>query len=147
VQWEENLVQVLLTGRYLQYNDEEFGNPITNWELNQLKQAGLIAHYDDDFVHLQQQTDASTPSDQRSYYLNTTLPRDQVKRVEEALASTHLNERFSVRMHERYIIIRAENGIAFDSFDAAENAREMLLTYAPEVFAETVVAFVEIVTT
>ena len=54
VQWEENLVQVLLSGRYLNYNREQFGNPITNWELNQLRQAGLIAHYDDDFVHLQQ---------------------------------------------------------------------------------------------
>ena len=87
-----------------------------------------------------------TSANQRSYYLNTTLPHDQVRRVEQALADVQFQDRFSVRMHERYIIIRAENGMAFDSFDAAENAREVLLSYAPDVFADTVVAFVEIVT-
>lgn len=146
VQWEQNSVQILLTGRYRQYNGSDFGNPITNWELGQLKQAGIVTAFDDDFVHLNQQSETNQATKKRAYYLNTTLPKEKNTEVQKILQTHNLHHRFSVRIYENYTIIRAEQGRTFHNFDSAESARETLLANAPEIFADTVVAFVEMTT-
>lgn len=144
VQWEENRVQDLLSGKYRPFTVETAGNPISDYELSQLKNAGVVDRYDGDLIHLCPTPDiiAHTPS--RSYYLNTALPKIRKEEVEIKLREFQLQDKFSVRTQEKFVIIRGPNGMAFLGFDDAEKARELLMSYAPEMFQETAVAFVEI---
>lgn len=142
VQWEENRVQALLSGRYIPYSEDRFGNAITDYELNQLKNTGVVVDYDDELVHLSPMTNTIIPS--RSYYLNTTLPKSRVQEVRDALEQFELQDLYSVRLQEIFVIVRARAGMAFSSFDEAEHAREALAGIAPDLFGGTVVAFVEV---
>jgi hypothetical protein len=142
VQWEENRVQALLSGRYFSYSAEQFGNTITDYELNQLKNTGAVVDYDDDLVYLSAMIDMSLPK--RSYYLNTTLLKDRVQDVQQRLEQLNLAERYAVRLQDVFVIVRSHAGTVFGSFDEAERARELLAEHDPDIFGGTVVAFVEV---
>ena len=144
VQWEENRVQALVNGRYYPYDGTRYGNAISDWELNQLKSSGVVDHYDEELVYLSPLPTIAAQVPTRSFYLNTTLHKSKVNEVEELLEKDGLKDKFSVRVHGIFTIIRGRSGMPFTTFDDAERAREVLLEHAPELLADTVVAFVEI---
>ena len=144
VQWEENRVQALVNGRYHPYNPDLYGNAISDWELNQLKNSGVVDSYDDELVYLSPLPTIAAQIPTRSFYLNTTLHKSKTDEVEKALLHEDLAEKFSVRVQGIFTIVRGHNGHAFATFDEAERAREVLLEHAPELLGDTVVAFVEV---
>lgn len=144
IQWEENRVQDLLSGRYSSYSDDDFGNAITDYELNQLKNSDIVADYDEHLIYLQPDISTSVTTSGRTYYLNTTLLKSDVAKVKNILSTNNFAEYFSVRVQEIFVIIRGAAGTAFQNFDEAERAREMLIEHHPEILGNTVVAFVEI---
>ncbi|GAB5490032.1 MAG: hypothetical protein Phog2KO_02470 [Phototrophicaceae bacterium] len=144
IQWEENRVQDLLSGRYTSFVDEDYGNAITDYELNQLKNSGIVADYDEHLIYLQPDISTTATTSGRTYYLNTTLPKSEVEIVKNILATDALAEHFSVRVQEIFVIIRGPSGTAFQNFDDAERAREILIDHNPDILGGTVVAFVEI---
>jgi hypothetical protein len=52
VQWDDNKVQDLLTGEYLEFDRKEVSHTITDVELDQLISAGSVEHYNQQFVWL-----------------------------------------------------------------------------------------------
>lgn len=145
VQWEENRVQDLLSGKYRSFSAETAGNPISDYELSQLKNVGVVDRYDMELIHLCPTPDIIAHTPARSYYLNTGLPKTHKDAVEKCLLKFQFEGKFSVRTQEKFVIIRGPNGMAFAGFDEAEKARELLISFAPETFQDTVVAFVEII--
>ncbi|MDQ7025060.1 MAG: hypothetical protein Q9P44_05820 [Anaerolineae bacterium] len=144
VQWEVNRVQALVNGRYYSYDSERYGNAITDWELNQLKNSGVVDDYDTELVYLSPLPTIAAQIPTRSFYLNTTLPKSKMKEVEELLEKEGLTDKFAVRVQGIFTIIRGRSGRIFITFDEAERAREILLECAPALLRDTVVAFVEI---
>lgn len=142
VQWEEERVQSLLTGRYVHYAESDYGNAITDYELNQLMETGIVEGYEEEWVYISQIP--TTVASSRSYYLNTTLPKKDDSRVAEALQRHGVADQFAVRIQEIFVIIRRNMGMPYRSFDEAERARELLVELDPDLFAKTVVAFVEV---
>jgi len=144
VQWEENRVQALMTGRYSNFENEMFGTAITDYELTQLKNSGIVDHYDEELVYLSPLASIAAQLPTRSYYLNTTLHKSRMKEVQEFLDEAGLSERYSVRVQEIFVIIRGPAGMPFVSFDEAEIVREQLVAAFPESLQDMVVAFVEV---
>jgi hypothetical protein len=151
VRWSENRVQELETGNYRDYDSHDFGAPITDYELKQLKSAGLVVDYDLDVVWLctmpdRQDLDWLTSWEQdraRSYYLHTTLPDSMMGAVEDLLEALSLAGSFQARIRDNCVVLWSSEGTSFRKFDEAEKARQLLVTSAPEAFANIVVAFVE----
>jgi hypothetical protein len=151
VRWQENRVQELQTGQYRLYNRRDFGAPITDYELSQLKSSGIVEaytetqvtlcplpeHYEIQYLTLWEQRR------KRSYYLNTTLSVEQFDTVSDLLHDRNLQDAFLPRMRDGFVILWGHNGISFSKFDDAERARELLVSRAPQMFKDTVVAFVE----
>lgn len=145
IQWEENRVQDLLLGRYSAYSESDFESAITDYELNQLKNSGVVADYDESLVYLQPDVNTDVSNAGRTYYLNTTIPKSRVKEVTGMIESVpEIADEFSVRIKEIFVIIRGRSGIAYQNFDDAERAREVLIETFPDLLADTVVAFVDV---
>lgn len=144
VQWEENRVQALLSGRYYPYDPERYGNAISDFELNQLRNSSVVDHYDEELVYISPLPNIAAQVPPRTFYLNTTLSKDKMQEVTAALDKAGLSERFSVRVQELFVIIRGQAGLAFPTLDDAERAREMLDEQFPELLSDMVVAFVEV---
>lgn len=144
VQWEDNQVQDLLTGKYRHYLQDNFGTEITDYELTQLKNKGVVAAYDSTTVFLFSSPDITPRMRGRSYYLNTTLLKTQVHLVQQALENGDLAQQYAVRVRDDFVVIWAHDGVAFENFDDAEAAREQLLARVPDLLQDMVVAFVEI---
>lgn len=151
VRWSENQVQELETGHYRIYEKREFGAPITDYELNQLKMAGIVHYYDREIVELNPQPErieqAHLPeweqSRVRSYYLNTTLPGTLLQDVVDLLDDMELTEAYQARIRDDFVVLWGSKGISFHKFDDVEKARFHLAAAAPEAFGNTVVAFIE----
>lgn len=150
VKWSDNRVQELLTGQYRQFDNRDFGSHITDFELNQLKQAGIVETFDDSSVWLTEAPERSQfyragvrEARVRSYYLNTTLDHDQISTIVSSLERLGLEEEFHARNRYDFVVIVGTQGRAFPSFDEAEEARCLLIDQAPEIFQDTVVAFIE----
>jgi CheY-like chemotaxis protein len=154
VQWDETRVQELMSGRYRVYDDKDFGHAITDYELNQLKAAGRVEHYNRQYVWLyalpetgrfdhESKTLESHPNRVRSYYLNTTLPKTRQAEVEKVLTLMNLHNDFLVRNRGDVIAILGKNGTPFWQLKDAERAQKHLIAKAPEVFKYTAIAFIE----
>jgi hypothetical protein len=144
VRWEAKQVQNLLNGKYRAYSDDLFGSAITNYELNQLKQAGVVGDYNDEMVYLRSRPNITPARTGRSYYLNTTHPRDALEDIQAALVLESLLEQFSVRVRDDFVVVWGKDGTAFRRFEDAEMARELLVKRMPDLFGDTVIAFVEV---
>lgn len=144
VQWEETRVQELLNGRYRAYDDSQFGNEITDFELNQLVRAGVVEHYDAELVSLSSLSNIMPETPSRVYYLNTTLGREALRDIQSALDELGLRDVLTARLRDDFVVIWKKDGAAFYRFDDAERNREQLMLKSPELFSDTVVAFVEI---
>jgi hypothetical protein len=151
VRWSENRIQELETGQYRNYAVNDFGAVITDYELNQLKAAGLVDYYDTEIVKLRPLPDrynmdwltAWEKKRTRSYYLHTTLPGSMLRDVEDLLDDLGLSTSFQARVRDDFVVLWSSKGMSFQKFDDAEKARHLLVTRAPEAFTNTVVAFVE----
>ncbi len=154
VQWDETRVQELLTGRYRSYGDGDFGHVITDYELNQLKAAGRVEHFNRQYVWLyslpeagRYETDTKAPyyirKRVRSYYLNTTLPKERLEEIQVLLDALELNHEFLVRARNDLISILGKNGAPFRSLQDAELAQKHLISKAPAIFQHTAIAFIE----
>jgi hypothetical protein len=142
VQWAENQVQDLLSGKYSDFSREQFGSEITDYEINQLVITGLVEKYDNELVYLSA-TPHITPMPKRSYYLNTVLSDSDLNNVQTTLDDLDLIEHFTARVRDNFVVIWGRNGLPFRRFDDAEKARELLAVKAPGLFGATVVAFIE----
>lgn len=145
VQWETNQIQNLVSGKYLPFDDSQYGYAITDYELNQLKHIGIVAHYDAIQVTLSAHKGVMTSLSKRSYYLNTTLSKTHLSQIELAFSEANLDTLFSLRIRDDFVVIWAQNGLAFQHFEDAEKARLLLVATFPDLLQETVVAFVEVV--
>jgi hypothetical protein len=143
VQWEENRVQDLQSGRYYAYTTHAETTPITDFELSELRKVGIVEDYDDLLVHLSPLPNiVDVPV--RYYYVNTAQHKDLCHLIEDRLRECGLLSEFSVRTQERFVIVRAADGHGFISFDAAERARQTLMQQLPDLMQTAVVAFTEI---
>jgi len=142
VQWEPNRVQHLVDGRYIPYKDEHFGSAISDYELNQLRNTRLIADYDEELVFISPLSNTQAYSG-RTFYLNTTLPKARYQEVLASVREAGFGGEYSVRIQEIFVIIRGTAGIAFQTFDEAEKAREQLVSHLPDLLGNMVVAFME----
>lgn len=143
VQWEEKRIQELLSGKYQIFSTTQETSAISDYELKQLVEAGVVDTYDDDLVHLSPLPNVVAKAPTRSYYLNTKLGKTERQLVQEYLNSVGLEEQFSVRVRQDFVVIWGANGVAFGSFDDAERSRELLTLQSQDMFSELVVAFVE----
>jgi CheY-like chemotaxis protein len=153
VQWGEKHVQDLLSGRYLSYEDHDFGHAITDYELNQLKTAGRVEHYNRSYVWLYALPEQGRFSELRvqersrqrvrSYYLNTTLPKSQLADVQACLESNGIGEEFLARVRGDLVIVLGKKGAPFPQLTDAENGQKQLLGKEPDLFRDTAVAFIE----
>lgn len=145
VHWEENRVQDLLSGRYLMFSEKQFGAPVTDWELHQLRNRGVVESFDESFVRLQRVPEWQQIRSQRSYYLYTRLTKQRAREVEDRLTEVGLDQQFAVRVRDQFLVIRAGKGAAFADEEAAENAQRELSEALPDLFGECVIAFVDVV--
>ncbi|MBI5669366.1 MAG: response regulator [Chloroflexi bacterium] len=154
VQWDESRVQDLLTGRYRPYSRERFGHHITDYELNQLKAAGRVEHFNRSYVWLyalpegkrydvELKTMQRMRDRERSYYLNTTLPVAYLGGVRTLLARLGLDHDLSAEERGDLVAILGKNGETFRHLSEVESVQRKLVSKAPEAFGSTVVAFVE----
>jgi hypothetical protein len=145
VHWEENRVQDLLSGRYLPFTEKQFDAPVTDWELQQLRSRGVVESFDESFVCLQRVPEWEKAQTQRSYYLYTRIPKQRIREIEHQLSAVGLSERFAVRVREQFLMIRGEKGAAFVDEEAADAALRELAAALPDLFSESVVAFVDVI--
>ncbi len=145
VQWEENRVQDLLHGRYLSYQDNLFGNAITDYELSQLQQSGIVSAFDQELVYLEPSPNLVSSAVQRAFYLNTTLNSDYLDEVADTIQKIAADDYFTIRIRHDFVVIWRKNGSAFADFDDAERHREQLLLKAPELFRNLSVSFTEVI--
>lgn len=147
---DEQTVEELLTGRQRHYERREFGANITDFELNQLRQAGIVSDYDREQVWLtsaeQRQTyyQARKQSRVRTYYLHTTHDPAALPEVTNALAELGLSDALVAMVRDDFVVIEGAAGRNYGSFDEVEAARCELTEAYPDLFADTVVAFVEV---
>jgi len=154
VQWDETRIQELLTGNYKYFDEQDFGHQINDYELNQLKAAGRVEAYNRNYVWLfalperqrftNVKTQERTSNRVRSYYINTTLPTDDLPVVESTLAEIGLSDEFTAYGKGNLIAVMGKEHIPFSQLRDAENAQKKLLTRAPELFQHSAVAFIEI---
>jgi hypothetical protein len=152
VRWSDTLVQELVSGHYRVFNDGDFGAPITDFELKQLMDVGLVKGFDRDHVHLNtlpekyQESLISTweRGRNRSYYLNTLYDTDHLQAVIQCLLENGLQDEFYVRVRDGFVILWSQQGKSFTKFDDADKARQLLLNKAPDMFERVVVAFIEV---
>lgn len=152
VQWTETTVQEVLSGRYRSYSQTDFGHPISDYELEQLKLAAQIEQFNRQFVWLyampeSQRYDLHTfdgSPRQRAFYLNTTLPVDKLDSVRRMIATVGHGETFTAVVHEGMVAILGKDGLPFAQINDAETACKRLTELDPSLFSDSVVAFVEV---
>jgi CheY-like chemotaxis protein len=152
VQWTDQRVQELLTGLYRDYNTSDFGHPISDSELRQLKASGRVEHYNRNFVWLFPLPEAGRFGDRkvlgrgskiRAYYLSTLHPRSQLGQIQSLLAELDLIEQFTARTREQVVVILGKNAVPFRSPQDAERAQTVLEARAPDHFQDITIAFTE----
>lgn len=151
VRWSEKRVQELESGQYRFFEKRDFGAPITDYELNQLKQAGMVEDFDREKVWLcplpeRQESAHIGPWERlrsRSYYLNTTLPASFLPDISNLLEELELEDEFQARVRDDFVVLWGSKGISFQKFDDVEKARQTLIARSSEAFQNTVVAFIE----
>jgi CheY-like chemotaxis protein len=152
VQWSESRVQEIYSGRVRAFDYSQFGHPVTDQELNNLKSLGLVEHYTRQYVWVYSLPEQSrfiglrtiegSAGHSRVFYLNTTLPESELDTVVAALEAEDACETFTACAHEGIIAVFGCDWAAYASIAEAESAQRALTTLSP-LFQNTVVAFVE----
>lgn len=150
VRWADKEVQDLLTGKHRNYERRDYGAAITDFELEQLRQVGVVEKYDREHVWLSPLPLRSEYYQQnaqkrrvRSYYINTSHPEHDLAVIESQLLRMGAEEELEARLRDEYVVIWWKKGQGFPSFDAAEEMRLFLATQVPEMFNRCVIGFIE----
>lgn len=154
VRLSETRSQDLLSGDYRIVSDSTFGHPITDYELNQLKAAGIAEQFNQQYVWLfalpethqfdpSLHTYESAGDRQRLYYVNTALPKSQMDTVRAVLSGVGLLENVTVEIRGGQVAICGKEGRLFTQMREAEAWQRQLSTRVPNLFRESVVAFTE----
>lgn len=147
VQLSETRVQEIYSGRVRSFDLKQFGHPITDYELDQLKSQSAVEHYTRQYVwvfalpeqsrFVSLRTIDAAYGRTRTYYLNTTLPEAE---LDEIIAL--LGETFSAAAHEGLIAVLAPDLNLYDTVADAEAAQQVL-TAISDRFENTAVAFLD----
>lgn len=151
VRWQPNRVQELKTGMYRPYTKRDYGAAVSDFELNQLQDVGIVETFDDEHVILceipeQSRMPNMTAWEQnrtRSYYINTTLPGEQLGDVARLLAELNAADDYYPRDRDDFVVLWSSRGMSFHSFEDAERARERLTRQSTGILDNMVVAFIE----
>ncbi len=153
VQWDTGRVQDLLSGRLLPYQDGDYGHPVSDSDLERLREAGRVSHYDRAYVWLHALPEAQrfsqfsvreeTTGRTRYFYINTILPDTELARVEHSLHELGLHTRFKACEQGGLVAIMNQDGQPFSRLGDAENAQNVLRQTAPQLLQDATVAFVE----
>ncbi len=153
VQWSEHTVQDLMSGTYRPYTQHDFGHLIHDFELERLKTAGVIEHYNRTYVWVYAlpennrfgmlRTQERSMSRVRSYYLNTTLPVERFDEVLTQLQSLGLIDQYWATEHDGVVAIFNKDEQPFAQLKDAEAVQRLLSGAAPDLFKDTAVAFIE----
>jgi CheY-like chemotaxis protein len=153
VQWDNQHTQDILTGKIHPFNDKEYGHAITDYELEQLREAGRVAHYDRAYIWLHALPEGErfsrfnvreeTAGRQRYFYLNTTLPGDFLQTVQQRLHELDLSKRYTAREQNEIVAIMNKDGHPFTRLAEVETAQNILRRAAPQLLKDAAVAFVE----
>ena len=152
VQLSGNRGQDLYTGQIVDLGGGTQGSPASNAELDRLKIAGRVDNYNSAYVwvtglpepHVYDPQRASGEKGQtrvRTYYVNTLLAASALDNVQQLLNDAELTHVCSAEIRAHLVAITGADGALFGDFDHAENVRLHLIEIAPEVFAQSVVAF------
>jgi CheY-like chemotaxis protein len=153
VQWEENRVQELIGGKYRPYQVEDVGHVITDFELNQLKAAGRVEHFNKYYVWLymlpeQQRINLLKVTDKRvdfvrKYYLNTMYPASELRHIQNLLIELGISNDYFARSRDGHVILLAKNGQPFRRLNDAEKGQHILQSLKKEFFKNLIISFVE----
>lgn len=153
VQLSESRVQDLLTGQFLTLRDENYGHGINDYELNQLKVAGRVEHYNRNYVWLnalpephtyeKRTTQERLPDRARFYYINTTLPKSKINVIQGMLAGLGLSDNVLAVDRGDLVAILGKSGKPFAELNEAETIQKELTSRAPHLFEKSVIAFIE----
>jgi CheY-like chemotaxis protein len=154
VQLSESRVQDLLSGQFHPLDDHNFGHAITDYELAQLKSAGVVEDFNRAYVWLYRlpephqynphiKTQERTPNRIRTYYINTMLPGSQLHIVQALLKAVGLSDDITPEDQGDQIVISGRNGIAFSHLTDAEDIQKQLVVKAHNLFGSSTVAFKE----
>lgn len=152
VQWDSKYVQELLTGHYRAYeHQKDFGHPITDYELKQLKAAGRVEHFNRRYVWLYALPERGRfdlkvmdrANRVRTYYLSTTLSKRDLGGIQSLLDDIGVSEEFLARIRNDFVIILGRNGAPFRTVQEVERAQDKLQSRAPEAFQDLTIAFIE----
>lgn len=153
VQWDAEHIQDLLTGLQHAFQDKDYGHAITDYELDQLRDAGRVSNYNRSYVWLHAlpegqrfsrfQVRQETAGRTRQYYLNTTLPGHYLTHVQQRLHELGLNKQYAARDEGGLVAIMQQDGEPFNRLAEAEAAQNMLRRAAPQFLQDAAVAFME----
>ncbi|MCB9453642.1 MAG: response regulator [Anaerolineaceae bacterium] len=153
IQWDEAQVQDLLSGDYRPFRYEDIGHPVTDYELNQLKSAGRVEHFNRAYVWLYALPETGRHSYLqvlqrgrelvRMYYLNTTLLAGDLPQVQQALADSGVFANYTPYLRGERVVLSGKDGALFASLEDVENAQKQLHAVAPAL-GDLMVAFIEV---
>jgi CheY-like chemotaxis protein len=153
VQWESSSVQELLSGRYRPYEHmKDFGHPVTDYELKQLKASGRVEHFNRNSVWLYALPEAGRFGNiktldrgdrVRVYYLSSRLSKSELPQVQSRLAELGLANDFLARSRNKMVVVLGKNGMPFRHLQDAEKAQRLLEASAADIFHDLAIAFVE----
>lgn len=154
VQWDENRVQELLSGRYRNFVWADFGHAITDYELKQLKAAGRVEHYNRNYVWLYALPETGRLNRQiktldrprnsvRTYYLTTSLPKSQLENVRALLKTIGQGDELYARERDGVLVVFGKQGAAFRRLADVEQAQKLLREKDSALFGDAAIAFVE----
>ncbi|MBI1280232.1 MAG: response regulator [Anaerolineaceae bacterium] len=155
VQLSGNRGQDLYTGKLVELSASTQGSPASDAELDRLKVAGRVDHYNSAYVwviglpepHVYDPNRATSEQGRvrpRTYYVNTLLPAFQLEDVKHWLHQVQLSEICAAEIRSDLIAITGTDGALFSDFDRADEIRLHLLELAPQEFAAAVVAFANV---
>jgi CheY-like chemotaxis protein len=154
VQWDVSRVQDVLTGAYRDLRAGETGQPAGDAELTSLMAAGRVEYFNRAFVWLYAlpennryagglHTQERIPGRVRLYYLNTTLPVDQLEVVQAALDQLALADKMTAQVKDDCVVISPHHHHRLEDVHTAELLQEQLARHDESLFGATVVAFYE----
>jgi hypothetical protein len=157
VQWSETRVQDIHTGRYREFSHRDFGRRLTDYDLDRLKELAVIEHYNHAYIWLYAmpeqgrfdalRTQEKSSTQSRYFYLNTTLPADQLEQVRGVLEESGLHQ-LGAEAHNRdgVVAITGERAMLFLTLEEAEQALGHVLANASEFLGATTIAFANVPT-
>jgi len=153
IQWDADHVQDIFSGKQRPFQDQDYGHAISDEELDQLKDAGRVSHFDRGYVWVHALPEGErfsrfrireeTAGRIRAYYLNTTLSSQQLDQVVQRLHELDLDKKYTARDEGGLVAIVSQDGRPFDRLADAEAAQNTLRRAAPQLLADAAVAFME----